>query len=1333
MSDVRAYTPGTTGTIADVLETGPELRPVQPTGDDGAPAPSLLEQFSASRRLTIQDNLGGPERIQREGWEAIIDALGLPAHQNPSLNFGGPTATNVRFPSALAGNRGVTRAEQERLLTAAIRARRARDPKFLPGVPDTPEGIRRYFHDEALKRRRGDQELLGRAPGGLASTIAQLGGSVAGGAESPEFVPSLAIGGFGGGSLARIFVREGLVNAGIEAVVQPGLAQTRQAYGEELTADEAVTNVGVAGLFGGALEAGLTGAVRGGVKLADRLPEAVFNAMPESVQKRWADRMKVGDVTIGEFFADVDNRELGTFVRGAIGEDRLTPDERASLEILERDQEIGETSPFLGGPDGDGAHEESLGAALQALIDANRPAPSKGSLLASSSPIPKQPVQPAARVSGGRVTMPQLLSDVAYLKANGIPDHIAHGVAAGMFAESGGRTGALGPVTRATKGQRAFGLGQWLFDRKDRLVARYGANPTRTQQLDFLIWELKGGDHGGKSVLSARDPADALQRYIVDFMRPGRGAETAGDLKRGMQALGLEGAPVRSADAGSVRDVEGEDAALAELGRIAEEADAEALALSRAAGDPDADLFDAGGEPGPRPILRRELYNSDEAWLEAQIALQRAQPDPRRLDGAQEPAGAPPARETAAPAARQPTPIFAYHGTAGRFEQFDPERLGSVSESSDAAVGFWFTADRERAVAAASEAKAVSEDDLLNAEVMVAEIALANPKSIDVPIRELDPVDVADLAEQAKAAGHDGLIFEQGEGAGRDILVFDPARARPASWLRSRSDDSFENVINPPPQAELASPGLERFADPDGDGPKVQVESLEHDAKLDAAGDRPSRVDQVGPPPKRPRTFARAVAAFLQKRTSATGIAHRIDADDAISHGVDADAIYLNPNDRYPRVKVHLAGIFSTSKAPLRSRARPVKLHQLDYLGDVIDGEAYGIVKGEGERLEPEELAELFRASIENSDAAFDQFDPNFAAYMDWQRRYDEAAAIDALGEQPAHPVTGELLFEAQHRAEELRQSFKPADRNGSPGTHNIPNSAPVPGGGNRGELRVKIYSELLAKPALPGREAHLVLGPPAAGKSSLSEPLAAARGARIIDSDDAKALLPEFDDGVGAAAVHEESSRLAAIAADATIARGENLVLPLVGKTYEGLAARVSDLVGNGYRVYVHFVDLPIETAVERAMARYSERGRLVDPDYVRSVGDLPRENFERLIREFDGQLGGHLHVTNDVPLGQPPRLVAASDEEFAAGLGFARAAEPSEGARAPQSQPAGELGGADLEGLPELDAAARAAAAGDAQTYRLTPDGPEQTTAEILAELEAEDAAIAALQACL
>lgn len=59
----------------------------------------------------------------------------------------------------------------------------------------------------------------------------------------------------------------------------------------------------------------------------------------------------------------------------------------------------------------------------------------------------------------------------------------------------------------------------------------------------------------------------------------------------------------------------------------------------------------------------------------------------------------------------------------------------------------------------------------------------------------------------------------------------------------------------------------------------------------------------------------------------------------------------------------------------------------------------------------------------------------------------------------------------------------------------------------------------------------------------------------------------------------------------------------------------------------------------MERAIDRYRENGRFVDPEYIKSVGDNPRRIFEKL--KSEGGLGGFYEYTTDVPKGQAPKTI--------------------------------------------------------------------------------------------
>jgi len=121
---------------------------------------------------------------------------------------------------------------------------------------------------------------------------------------------------------------------------------------------------------------------------------------------------------------------------------------------------------------------------------------------------------------------------VEFFRNKGLSEDQARGIAAGIVAESGGNHMAVNPTSGA------MGLGQWLGPRKRAVVAKYGENPSKDEQLEHLWSELTGGDRGGSKVLEKEDAYSVLNSYINDFMRPAKGHETESDISRGRKALG---------------------------------------------------------------------------------------------------------------------------------------------------------------------------------------------------------------------------------------------------------------------------------------------------------------------------------------------------------------------------------------------------------------------------------------------------------------------------------------------------------------------------------------------------------------------------------------------------------------------------------------------------------------------------------------------------------------------------------------------------------------------------------------------------------------------------
>lgn len=142
-------------------------------------------------------------------------------------------------------------------------------------------------------------------------------------------------------------------------------------------------------------------------------------------------------------------------------------------------------------------------------------------------------IAPRADLSAPRVRQSANYIET-YLQRAGLTPEQARGVAAGLFAESGFNPSAVNPTSGA------YGIGQWLGDRKKALFARYGNRPTLDQQLAFLVSELRGGDRGGPSVLQSSTADRTLLAFVTNFLRPGVG--TLGDLQRGRAYIARGGA-----------------------------------------------------------------------------------------------------------------------------------------------------------------------------------------------------------------------------------------------------------------------------------------------------------------------------------------------------------------------------------------------------------------------------------------------------------------------------------------------------------------------------------------------------------------------------------------------------------------------------------------------------------------------------------------------------------------------------------------------------------------------------------------------------------------------
>lgn len=128
-----------------------------------------------------------------------------------------------------------------------------------------------------------------------------------------------------------------------------------------------------------------------------------------------------------------------------------------------------------------------------------------------------------------------------------------------------------------------------------------------------------------------------------------------------------------------------------------------------------------------------------------------------------------------------------------------------------------------------------------------------------------------------------------------------------------------------------------------------------------------------------------------------------------------------------------------------------------------------------------------------------------------------------------------------------------------------------------------------------------IVIGLPASGKSStIVNPISREFHSKVIDSDMAKELLPEFNGGWGAGVVHEESKDITEYLLQCAFNHKQNIVYPVVGSNFKKLSIIIALANTQSYSVYIHYADITPMRALGRMINRFFETGRFLDPKLI-------------------------------------------------------------------------------------------------------------------------------------
>jgi hypothetical protein len=181
-------------------------------------------------------------------------------------------------------------------------------------------------------------------------------------------------------------------------------------------------------------------------------------------------------------------------------------------------------------------------------------------------------------------------------------------------------------------------------------------------------------------------------------------------------------------------------------------------------------------------------------------------------------------------------------------------------------------------------------------------------------------------------------------------------------------------------------------------------------------------------------------------------------------------------------------------------------------------------------------------------------------------------------------------------------------------------------------------------------KQAFIIIGLPASGKSSIASRIADEYGAIVIDSDFAKRKLPEYKDS--ASLVHEESSAITVGFGSVSppdkiqslyeecLQKGYNVVIPKIGNTVSGILKIAKPLKDDqNYDVHLILISLLKREATIRAMLRFCKSERYVPLSLIfDGYGNDPCLCYYFLRCKYAHVFKSFGAISTDVPEGEAP-----------------------------------------------------------------------------------------------
>lgn len=145
-----------------------------------------------------------------------------------------------------------------------------------------------------------------------------------------------------------------------------------------------------------------------------------------------------------------------------------------------------------------------------------------------------------------------------------------------------------------------------------------------------------------------------------------------------------------------------------------------------------------------------------------------------------------------------------------------------------------------------------------------------------------------------------------------------------------------------------------------------------------------------------------------------------------------------------------------------------------------------------------------------------------------------------------------------------------------------------------------------------------------------------------VLNADDIKAKLPEYDDGLGAMIVHEESSEINADLMNKMRKLGVNLLIDGTFGDPDKAKKKINAFKESKYQTTMIFVDVKTKKAIDRAEARYKKHNRFVNYPLIAQYGMSIPKSIESLKNESDN----YIHIDNNED--NNPKIIDRRGEEL-------------------------------------------------------------------------------------